>query len=128
MHSMSYMLIRFPKRALNAFLSTLSTRPCHRSPVRQVPRLTRALAKGGVEDFLVYGVDRTIGAAEPDRASGVEIIDHETVLVMTADGDFVDADSLRSRRPGSSQLLLHVEFVEVFDGVAAALPNQSRRS
>ena len=56
-------------------------------------------------------------AAEPDRASPLQVADHDAVAVPLADGDLVDADDPRRGATRPAELLPHVLLVQLLDGV-----------
>src|SRR5207245_1844218 len=59
----------------------------------------------------------TIFAAEPDRPLANEVADHDAIAVTLADGDFVDADRLGSRRAGARDLRPHVLHLQRLDRI-----------
>lgn len=58
---------------------------------------------------------RAVFSAEPDRPSGKQIADDDSIFVSFADSDFVNADDCGFGGTGDAQLLGHVKLVEVFD-------------
>ena len=54
-------------------------------------------------------------AANPDRATAVQVADDDPVVVTLADRDLVDANGARGPHAGLGNLLLHVELVEFLD-------------
>lgn len=65
---------------------------------------------------------RTVRAPKPDGAPPNQIAHHNAVRMPLADGQLVDPDDLRPRRPRPSQLLRHVLFFQRLD----RLPVQMR--
>jgi hypothetical protein len=59
----------------------------------------------------------TVDSAEPDGPAAEQIADDDAVGVAGADGEFVDADDLRSGLADAIELFAHVLFVEFLDGV-----------
>lgn len=58
---------------------------------------------------------RTVVPPEPDRTLPHQIADDDAVGVALADGQLVDADDLRPRRPHPAQLLGHVLLLQGLD-------------
>src|ERR1019366_2612365 len=53
-------------------------------------------------------------AAKPDRALFLEVADDDPIGMPLPDRDFINADHPRRRMPGASELLAHVNLVEIF--------------
>src|SRR5262245_25278905 len=72
-------------------------------------------AEPGIE--LVQALLGAVRAAEPDWPAADQVADHDPVGVALADADLVDADDRGGGVAGAAQLLVHVLFVQVLDGL-----------
>ncbi len=57
----------------------------------------------------------SISTTEPGGSPAQQVADHDPVVMSIANGDLIDADSLRSAAAGSPQLLAHVALFQFSD-------------
>src|SRR5262249_28675131 len=66
---------------------------------------------------LVHARLGAVFSAEPDRASPLQVADHDAIPVTLADGDLVDANHPRGGTAGPAELFPHGLLVQFLDGL-----------